>query len=59
MWKLLNKDLTNIKCSIWYNTCLMVNGNPTVVQEMKFDRGLWWTRSGTYTYYSPTHFWEN
>lgn len=39
-------------------TCLMQYGECTNVQEMKFANGLWWTKDGMYTYYSPTHYKE-
>lgn len=54
-WTKIKADKSNIICSLWYSTCIMRDGKPSQVQDMKFDRGLWWCRDGSYVYYSPTH----
>lgn len=54
-WTEIKADKSNIICSLWYSTCIMRDGKPDQIQDMKFDRGLWWVRDGSYVYYSPTH----
>ena len=58
MWILIGNNVSNIAHRSYYITCIMYNGNPEALQFMKFERGLWWTEDGNYTYYSPTHYWR-
>lgn len=50
-WTEIKADKSNLICSLWYTTCIMRDGKPDQVQDMKFDGGRWWGRDGSYVYY--------
>lgn len=55
MWVKITEH--NVPAGEWIKTSIHHNGKINNEQVMKFERGLWWNKDGSYTYYSPSHFW--
>ena len=57
MWQSIKHNITIIIEGKWYDTCILNEcGNISNRQKLQFKNNLWWNESGSYIYYSPTHF---